>query len=424
VAGSDLYRKDALKKLRDPEQLDTALNLSSPRGWLALSILGCVLLAVVAWSFLGRIPFRADGMGILLYKDSSNYDVIATGSGAFSELSVKVGDTVKTGDKIGIIQLPDQTAQIASAQRVLDQLQAQYASLQQSSAADIAERLSNTEQQVATQRSKIASNNEQLIYLRALYGDQQADLEKGYVTRQQVDDTMTAIHAAEQDILDSTNNISSLQTQQVEFVNEQRTNLQDLESQVLAADNNLKDLRVSTELSRDIIAPVDGTVVQIAGKQGAYVEAGDQVAVIEERGGGLHVVGYFPIQEGKKLVVGMSAQVTPTTVERDIYGSINGKVSYVGALPATEAGLMSTLGNEALVTQMMSAGAPIVVYIELDLDPDAASGFAWSSSYGPPGQITSGTTVSAEVNVREALPISLLLPIVQTWVDPTTPEDQ
>ncbi|MBT7645527.1 MAG: hypothetical protein HN768_00590, partial [Rhodospirillaceae bacterium] len=266
MAGSDLYRKDALKKLRDPEQLDTALNLSSPRGWLALSILGCVLLAVVAWSFLGRIPFRADGMGILLYKDSSNYDVIATGSGAFSELSVKVGDTVKTGDKIGIIQLPDQTAQIASAQRVLDQLQAQYASLQQSSAADIAERLSNTEQQVATQRSKIASNNEQLIYLRALYGDQQADLEKGYVTRQQVDDTMTAIHAAEQDILDSTNNISSLQTQQVEFVNEQRTNLQDLESQVLAADNNLKDLRVSTELSRDIIAPVDGTVVQIAGK--------------------------------------------------------------------------------------------------------------------------------------------------------------
>jgi len=235
---------------------------------------------------------------------------------------------------------------------------------------------------------------------------------------------MTAIHAVEQDILDSTNNIASLQTQQVEFVNQQRTNLQDLESQVIAADNNLADLRVSTELSRDIIAPVDGIVVEVAGKQGAYVEVGDQVAVIEERGGGLHVVGYFPIQQGKKVVVGMSAQVTPTTVERDIYGSINGKVSYVGALPATQAGLMSTLGNEALVTQMMSEGAPIVVYIELDLDPDAASGFAWSSSYGPPGQITSGTTASAEVNVREALPISLLLPIVQTWVDPTTPEDR
>jgi len=421
MARDTIFRRDALKKLQDPEQLDTAVKLTSPRGWMVLAVLGAIIVAVVAWSFLGRLPFRADGMGILLPENSQVYDVAANGTGTILDLGIAVGSTVKQGDRIAVIDLPDNEAQIAGARQVLQSLQDQYDIMRETSESDVAERQRNMEQQIASLRDTIAAENEHLAFLTDLYADLQEDLTKGYVTRQNVDDTLSDIHSAEQSIREANNQIASLQVDQVEFANSQQTPLLEMQRQVLEASNTLNELLVSTEESREVYSPVDGVIVGLSTKVGAQIVEGDQIAVIEQAGGDLLLVGYFPIQQGKKLSAGMTAQVSPTTVERDIYGSINGKVMSVGEFPETEEGLMAQLGNESLVQTMMEAGPPIAVTISLNRDPDATSGFAWSSSYGPPFTISSGTTASASVTVRDVAPIGLLLPIVQTWLDPADP---
>jgi len=130
----------------------------------------------------------------------------------------------------------------------------------------------------------------------------------------------------------------------------------------------------------------------------------------------LELVTYFEIGKGKKIHPGMSAEVAPSSIERDLYGSIRGKEDTVSDLPETQAGLMAVLGNEALVEKMMGAGAPIKVVISLKKDPKTFSGLKWSSSKGPPLKVTTGDTAFASVTVREERPINLVVPIFKTWV--------
>jgi HlyD family secretion protein len=133
-------------------------------------------------------------------------------------------------------------------------------------------------------------------------------------------------------------------------------------------------------------------------------------------GEGLQMLAYLPVSKGKRVVPGMQVLVTPTSVERDIYGSIRATVLSVGELPASEAELANRLNNAALVEQMMAGGAPIQVVIDLKTNKSTTSGLDWSSSDGPPIKITPGTTALATVSIREVAPIDLVIPIVQTWV--------
>ena len=69
-----------------------------------------------------------------------------------------------------------------------------------------------------------------------------------------------------------------------------------------------------------------------------------------------------------------------------------------------------------LVEQMLAAGAPIEIVVDLKTDPTTTSGLDWSSSDGPPVKITPGTTALATINVQEVAPIQLVIPVVQTWI--------
>ncbi len=88
----------------------------------------------------------------------------------------------------------------------------------------------------------------------------------------------------------------------------------------------------------------------------------------------------------------------------------------MSALPVTEAALNDKFGDPQLTEEMLAGGAPIEIKIELETDPSTASGLSWSSSHGPPVEITSGTTVLADIIVREIQPIDLVVPIYETWI--------
>ena len=61
-----LFREVSLEKLSSPEQLDELINVTSPRAWFALIAISCILISAIVWGFLGSIPTKITGHGILL----------------------------------------------------------------------------------------------------------------------------------------------------------------------------------------------------------------------------------------------------------------------------------------------------------------------------------------------------------------------
>jgi len=61
-----IFRKAALERLSSPEQLDQLMQVTTPKGWLALIALTGLLVMVVIFGFVARIPITVTGQCILL----------------------------------------------------------------------------------------------------------------------------------------------------------------------------------------------------------------------------------------------------------------------------------------------------------------------------------------------------------------------
>jgi HlyD family secretion protein len=109
----------------------------------------------------------------------------------------------------------------------------------------------------------------------------------------------------------------------------------------------------------------------------------------------------------------MLVRVAPSTVKREEYGAMLGRVAWVAEFPSTSRGMTRLLGNEALVTKLMEQGPPIQVNVALTPDPVTPTGYRWSSSKGPSLKISSGTLASGDVVVRQDRPISLVIPTLR-----------
>ena len=413
---SDLFRDEAIKNLRSPEQLDTVLRLTSPIGWLSLAVLFVIIAIVTIWGVVGSVPVQVKGMGVFLDRGGVVYSVIAPAAGRIDAIDVKVGQEVTKGTRLAVLSLPNREAQLRDARRTLESLQGQYDRQLVFSGKDVESRNANMRDTIGALNAKITADKNHLDFLQPLYDAQQEELEKGYITRKQLEQTRSDIFATKQSVRDSRNKIAEARSAQVEFENQQRRTMAELEQQVITAKNSFEEAKTFLETEKEIFSPVDGRVTEIDVKLGVLVKTDDQVAVIEKSGKNLELITYFEIGKGKQIHPGMRAGVAPSSIERDLYGSIQGNVESVSDLPETQAGLMAILGNETLVGKMMGAGAPIKVVITLDKDPKTFSGLKWSSSKGPPLKVTTGDTGFASVTVREERPINLVIPIFETWI--------
>lgn len=402
--------------IRDPEQLNRAIHLTARSTWLLLGVLTLCVLTIVAWSFLGRLSFYVQGMGVILMQRGVVFDIVSTSAGSVQEIRVSVGQQVKKNDVLFIVKQDELTARRKMARDALAQQQDALAKYQASSQADVQRRRDNLDQQLKSLQNNLADAQNNQKQLTDIYAGQQQELARGYTTKPQVQAAYDRLSAVQQYIRTMTDQLSSLQTQQIEFEDQVNRAVADLEMKVTAAKGNVDDLDVQISFGGTIRSPSDGVVTEIATQVNAIIPAASQLAVVETGGESLVVHAYLPISGGKRVAVGMPAEISPTSVERDIYGSLRGQVTSVSALPVTRQGLMNIIGDDDLVSQLMASGAPIEVQMTFESDPTTRSGLRWTSSSGPPLQITPGTTAESMILVQRQRPISLVVPLAQTWL--------
>ena len=120
-----IFRQTALERLSSPEQLDQAMKVTRPTGWLALGSLAGLLLAALGWGFFGGISEKVSGMGVFI-RTGGVFGVQSVGAGRLMKVLVKPGDLVSANSVIANIILPDLEIRARNAERILSSAQKRY----------------------------------------------------------------------------------------------------------------------------------------------------------------------------------------------------------------------------------------------------------------------------------------------------------
>ncbi|MBZ4218639.1 MAG: NHLP bacteriocin system secretion protein [Chlorobium sp.] len=364
------FRKEALKKLSSPDDLDRLMPVTDARGWIALLAGGILLLSVVVWGFMGKIPVTVPGEGITMVTGSIDAIYLRT-NGVLKQFTVKGGDVVQKGQVIGVVEQPELREAVETARS-----ETEFLSQHQK------------ERQAFLQKT-IASLSERVDRLNALF--KEGLVEKALVT------------SGSQDLMTAKNELYAL------------------EEKSAATDRHFDATQYNYKWQTVLVAPYMGKVTEVQYNNGDFVSAGRYLLLLEETDekgnspSGLLLYMYVSAGNAKQAKKGMTVFVSPSTVAPEEYGHIIGDVISVSDYPETTASIENDI-NESLA-QKFTAGGPVYkVVVKLRRDASTYSGYRWTSGKGPHVKVTSGTICTGRINIEDHRPIDLVIPVFKKYV--------
>jgi HlyD family secretion protein len=407
-----IFRKVALERLSSPEQLDQMVQVTDPKGWLALTGIGALLLAAIGWGVFGSIPTVSKGDGILLRQGGVS-DLVSNAAGQVQEVLVSVGDVIEKGQPVARIQQDALLRQIADDRSKQGVLRSQYAE-----AARIADQQKQLRaRDLAQQRANLERSSESLekdiSLLRERLDAQQSLLNDGLITKETFLTTQQSLNAKRDQLAQARLDLNGLDLKRIEADQQLDQQLQTRQTAIRDLELEIGELNAKLGENVNILSPYSGRVLEVLANRGDVVNPGTAILSVEVLSENLQAVLFVPASTGKKVQPGMTVRLSPSTVKREEYGSLLGKVTWVAEFPSTARGMIRLLGNEALVTRLMEQGPPIQVNVALTRDPATPTGYRWSSSRGPNLKISSGTLASGDIVVQQDRPIRLIIPKVR-----------
>lgn len=455
---SGIFRKVSLERLSSPEQLDQLVSVTNPRAWFALIAIGCILATTLLWSIFGSVPTRVNGQGIII-KSYGVYNITHTEGGQISDVRVAVGDIVKRGDVVARIDQPDLVEQI-------NDLKTEYEHLKKLELSDTnpGEEILGPElaglydlnRRIKEARSSIPYD--EANYMNAVSGREheikiaEINLEQARINEENKQDYVDKLTILYENGVISENEMANavkdmdlarMETRAAEVeltklsagdweetvityrakLQQAHLNVQLLEEQfnttkamkISETEKKIKKLQDELNLKSAVVSRVDGRVLEVQARKGDMTSPGANLVSLERMGNTvkLEVILYVKAEDGKSIMPGMEAQISPSTVKKEEYGYMLGRVVSVSEYPATAEGMMVSLGSKELVSKLSGEGAPLEVRIDVVTDESTVSGYKWSSSKGPPLTINSGTLCAGTVTVREMRPIRMVIPMVK-----------
>lgn len=414
---SKLFRKEGADTHSSPDALDSMLHIVTPRGWAVLAIVGFCMVSVLAWSFLGVIPYTISGEGIL-FNRLGLFEVKANSSGKLDNLYFDINDKVEAGQIVARITHPELYEEVVGAQNSLDELQSKYDSVKKFGDGDLVRRREALQEQKREALFAISSSKARVQSLQERVESQKKLLKLGLITKNDLLDTQQELDNSRETIIKNTGTLKQVEVELAQAANDIDQQLRDLERQIETALSDFKVKQASYDEDTRIISPYEGIVVGIAAEEGTRVTADQTLLSLSVGNAGnsyLEVVLYFPANKAKRIKQGMIMQVAPGTVKQDKYGYALGMVTYVATYPATSGEMQQVLNNDEMVAGIEKVGSVLEVRAALIPDPTTPSGFAWTSSNGPPVAIQAGTTCIAQAVIERDPPITLVIPMLKRF---------
>jgi len=407
-----IFRKVALERLSSPEQLDQLVQVTNPRGWLALAAVGTLLAGALAWGIWGSIPTEATGEGILIRRGGVS-DLVAPGTGQVEEILVQVGDVIAKGQPVATIRQEALNRQINDTRSKLASLRGEYQDLLRYAGEQKRLRERDLAQQRANLLRSIDTLEQDLGLLRERIDAEAKLLEDGLITKQAFLTTQQSYNAKRDQLATQRLELNGLELKRLESEQQLDQQIETRQTAVRDLELEIRELGAKMAENVKVVASQAGRVLEVLVSRGDVVNPGAPVLTLEVISEELLAVLFVPASSGKRVQPGMMVRVSPSTVKREEYGSIVGKVAWVSEFPSTQRGMTRLIGNEALVTKLLAEGPPIQVNVSLVRDPATPTGYRWSSSRGPDLKISSGTLAAGSVIVEEYRPISLVIPTIR-----------
>jgi HlyD family secretion protein len=407
-----IFRKVSLERLSSPEQLDQLMQVTNPRGWLALGALGALLLAALTWAVLSSIPTEATGEGILL-RHGGVTSLVAAENGQVEELLVSVGDVIRKGQVVARVRQEELLRQIQDTRDKLADVRGEYNELLRYAGEqerlrdrDLAQQRANLEQSIRAYEKEVELAKERVAAERDLLKD-------GLVTKQTFLATEQRLNEAQDRLAGARLDLNGLELKRLDAGQQIEQQLETRQAAIRDLELELRERQARLAESARVVSPHAGRVLEVLADRGDVVSPGMPILNLEVVSRELMAVLFVPASAGKRVQPGMPVRISPSTVKREEYGSMLGRVAWAAEFPSTQKGMNRVLGNEALVTKLMKEGPPIQVNVALERDAATPTGYRWSSSTGPSVEISSGTLATGAVIVRREKPIHLVIPKVR-----------
>jgi HlyD family secretion protein len=206
-------------------------------------------------------------------------------------------------------------------------------------------------------------------------------------------------------------NLILLNSEEWDFNNNLTEN--DIANQVLMLELELEDQIKYLKNQSEVTTSTDGLIRQINVKVGNVISPNFTLAIInvKEKKKNYILNLYIPFDANEIVTKGMDVDIELFSVDENLYGWLKGNVTYASSYISDSEGLLNDLENQTLIEFIESKGIVYKVIVELMVDPDTFSGFAWSNKKGPPAIIQPGQLGIGYVNVKVKAPIDFVIPI-------------
>ena len=408
----EIFRSVALERLSSPEQLDQLMQVTTPRGWVLLAGVGLLLVTALVWGIVGSVPERIAGQGILI-RSGGVLEVEAPGDGRVTDVAVRVGEDVSEGQIVARIDRPDLALRVQQARSRVADLRGRHAQQQGIGAREVQTQEEYLAQRAVQLRAAIEAGERTLARLDEQIESQTDLVRQGLITRQTQLAKQQERDRVEAAVRQSRSELVQLDAQRGQVQNQAQKAEQETASALAEAEREVARLQAELRTATEVTSPYTGRVLQVMAEQGSEVIRGQPMLMVDLTGKGvkaLEAVIYIPSIHGKKIRPGMDVQIAPSTVKKEEFGYLLGKVTYVSDFPVTPAGMMAKLKNEQLVAALSGDDAPYEIRADLLPDPDNVSTYRWTSAKGPPIRIQSGTLASAGVVVERRRPVEMIIP--------------
>jgi len=161
-----------------------------------------------------------------------------------------------------------------------------------------------------------------------------------------------------------------------------------------------------------VISPFSGRVVEVAAAAGQVGGPGSAVLTVERSDGPddrLVALLFVPATAAARIAPGMPVEIAVSSAPPAAFGLLRGRVAAVSPYPVGPAALSGLLGGDPSLSGYTAAGAPWLVTVSLTASATSPSGFAWTSTTGPPAPLHSLTSVTATVSLGSQSPVSFVL---------------
>jgi HlyD family secretion protein len=418
---TSLFRQGASRQLDRPEQLATSLRLVTPGYFAATAALILLVAGIFAAAAIVKVPLTIPGTGVIISsKGVLEIPVSADYDGRIVEMLVDVGQRVSPGQKIARIIQPslENDLKLARAELELTLDETERVRAMQESVAALFEEVGRQKEQTASESIRLLEAR--LGLLRRL-SEQQAQMRKeGSTTVDRYLQVQSDLTEVQEQLASKRGELINQRLARGEQQGQFARELQALETRRAQAAGQIDRLEERVRNETMVRSTQHGVVAEVKALPGDLIRFNTVLVSLlpvdesfqDLRPGATQLVAAVLIsaKDGKKIQPGMRALINPSSVRRDVYGAIEGRVVEASDVPASADQMQKMLRNDDLVHKLTQGGPPFVVMVQMARDAGTPSGFLWTSSGGPNATLTTGTLLDADVETERVPAISLVIP--------------